>query len=234
MKKEPKVTAIILAAGASERIRGSHIPKQLVDVNGKYVVCHCLDIFQGMSEINEIVLVIIEDYREQFERLVINGPYGKVRHIVAGGTHRQDSIRNGLAAIKTADFVVIQNAASILTPRSLVSACIKMSLVHKAASAFVSEAYSSFKFKDSKVSEPVDRSTLGHVRDPQVFSLGLIRHAYNQLGKANEMVFTNDVLLLHAQGTDVYLVESPPANIKITSDVDLDLAALLLARAESD
>ena len=78
--------------------------------------------------------------------------------------------------------------------------------------------------------EPVDRSTLGHVRDPQVFAFDLIREAYNRLDEFADNVFTNDVLLLCAQGINVYLVESPPANIKITTDVDIDLASLLLAR----
>ena len=228
-----KVTTVVLAAGASERIHNKVIPKQLLKVNGKPIVCHCLDIFQCMTEVDEIVLVIIENHRKRFETLVREGGYDKVRKIVSGGEYRQDSIRNALEAIDSCDIVIIQNAASILTPRRFVSECINKVQIYGAVSAFVPEVYSSFLFREGKVTEGVDRNTLGHVRAPQVFTYNLIREAYNRMD-AHRDVFTNDVLLLRAQGISVYLVESPPENIKITTDVDIDLASLLLTRANCE
>ncbi|UCC95039.1 MAG: 2-C-methyl-D-erythritol 4-phosphate cytidylyltransferase [Candidatus Omnitrophota bacterium] len=223
---KPRVVAVILAAGRGKRLDAS-LPKQLLKIKNRYVVNYCLDIYQNLEMIDSIVLVINDEFRSLFETIVHNGGYSKVESIVAGGYLRQDSIFNGLATLKGCDLVVIQNAVSIFTPPKLIVACIEKALHHGAVSAFVREKYSSFTFEGDALKAALDRRLLGHVRDPQVFDFNLLFDAHKKARRGKEY-FTNDVLLLSASGHDVHLVESNPYNFKITFDVDIKLAHLLL------
>jgi len=77
----------------------------------------------------------------------------------------------------------------------------------------------------------LDRSRLWAIQTPQAFDAETLRRAL----VADEAVLaaaTDDAALVEAAGGSVRVVEAPPENIKVTSEVDLRLAeALLEARA---
>jgi 2-C-methyl-D-erythritol 4-phosphate cytidylyltransferase len=224
-----KTVAIILAGGSGQRVLYSQLPKQLINVQGKHLINYCLDIYQTIDEIDSIVLVINESFRRDFEKVVREGRYNKIQSLVRGGMSRQESIYNGIKHIRTCDFVVIQNGVSILTPMSLVRECLEVARKHGAASAFVREIYSSFTINGNRIGKSIDRNSLGHVRDPQVFLFELLAEAH-KWAIDEGIKFTNDVALVREYGREVYLVESPLDNFKITSDMDLELAASILKK----
>jgi 2-C-methyl-D-erythritol 4-phosphate cytidylyltransferase len=229
-KKKDKIVAIVLAGGNSQRLSGYSMPKQLLQINNKHVIKYCLDIYHDLEEIDSIVLVINESFRGKFESIVKHGGYHKVQKIVAGGISRQDSVLNGILSSPSCDFVVIQNGVSILTPPDLILQCITKAKKFQAASAFVHEVYSSFTVSKNRVEKPLDRTTLGHVRDPQVFDYSLILRIHKLARGDRNGPYSNDVILLKEYGQEIHLIESPPDNFKITTDMDLKLAGLLLEK----
>jgi 2-C-methyl-D-erythritol 4-phosphate cytidylyltransferase len=68
----------------------------------------------------------------------------------------------------------------------------------------------------------VDRSRLVAVQTPQAFRATALRAAH-----AGEPEGTDDASLVEAAGGRVVVVEGDPANVKITTSVDLSLAELL-------
>jgi 2-C-methyl-D-erythritol 4-phosphate cytidylyltransferase len=232
IKGKKKIAAIILAGGESKRISGNDIPKQLIKIADKYLISFCLDIYQGIDAVDDIVLVFNENYRELFDSIIREGNYRKVKRIVPGGKYRQNSILNGISAAKSSDFVIIQNGVSVLTPRELIYECLRQAEVHTAVSAFVREIYSSFTVNENKLELVLDRDRLGHVRDPQVIETRLLYDLHKRANEEGKGPYTNDVFLLKEYGQEVHLIESPPSNFKITTDIDIKLARLLLQEAK--
>jgi 2-C-methyl-D-erythritol 4-phosphate cytidylyltransferase len=218
-----KVVALLLAGGEGKRANSHNTPKQLLKIEDRHIINYCLDIYQRLDIVDTIVLVVNDDFRQTFEKIAKEGSCSKIEKFVGGGKIRQESVFNGLSAINSADLVVIQNAVSIFTPPELILTCIEKARTHKAVSAFCPENYSSFTYEGALMKEPVERKTLGHVRDPQVFDFNLLLSLHKR-AVAKNVNFTNDVILARTFGHEVYLVESPAKNFKITTDVDLRIA----------
>jgi len=230
--KKPKITAVILAGGNSKRLPGHPVPKQLLKINDNYIINYCLDIYQSLSEIDSIILVINNNFRDLFETIINEGNYNKIEKMVGGGKYRQQSVYNGISSISSCDFVIIQNGVSILTPPELIIKCIKKAKTYKAVTAYVDEIYSSFTINKNRVKKIINRNILGHVRDPQVYDYQLLLDIHKKAYKEHLGPFTNDVILLKEYGQEIYLVESPSSNFKITSDIDIKLANILLKEAD--
>lgn len=92
------VGAVVVAAGRGSRM-GTRESKQYLQLGGKPVIIHTLEVFQAMQEIDTVVLVAGAEDAERCRRWC--GEYGlhKVRQIVAGGADRQQSVYNGLRAL---------------------------------------------------------------------------------------------------------------------------------------
>jgi len=82
---------------------------------------------------------------------------------------------------------------------------------------------------DQGHSEHLDRSILRRVQTPQVFKSELIRQAYDQPYKPS---FTDDASVFESIYGEVSMVEGNRENIKITTPIDLQLAALLIRSSE--
>ncbi len=227
-----KITALILAAGEGRRFSAYPLPKHLVELHGRPIITYCLDIYQKIKIVDSIVLVIHDKYNEIFDKIAKDNGYTKVKKIVIGGEYRQDSIYNGLRAAGPCDLVVIQNGVAIFTAPELIESCIQKAYAYKAVTAFLPEEYTSFMFTGDKVDELVDRTRLGHVRDPQVFSYPLLLSLHEKARKDRKKPFTNDVFMAKEYGQDVYLVESHPYNFKITTDIDIRLAKTILEQKD--
>lgn len=91
--------AVIFAGGKGIRM-GSGIPKQFLEINGKPILVHTLEILQEHEEIDEIYLVVLEEYMKKTERLIKKFCLDKVVTIFLGGTTAQDSIYLGLLEVQ--------------------------------------------------------------------------------------------------------------------------------------
>ena len=56
-----KNIAIIFAGGSGARM-GSGIPKQFLEVNGKPIIIHTLDVFEDHPDVDEIYVACKEEY----------------------------------------------------------------------------------------------------------------------------------------------------------------------------
>ncbi len=88
--------AIIVAAGSGSRFNPEK-SKQFVEIKGKPIIVHTLERLQAAPSVDAIVLVLAEDQIAGFESNSWNIP--KLMAIVAGGSTRAESVRNGLNAV---------------------------------------------------------------------------------------------------------------------------------------
>ena len=103
------LSAIIVAAGSSRRMG---FDKLFALLGGKPVLAHSLSAFERADCVDEIILVGRAERLPELRELVQCTESRKVRHVVAGGQHRQDSVRAGLNLLASGvRYVAVHDAA---------------------------------------------------------------------------------------------------------------------------
>ena len=226
MNNQPKVSAIIVAAGESRRMGGAD--KVLLPLGGKPVLLRVIDVFQECRLIDQIVAVVNEKSMESCRQLVNGGGWDKVSDKVSdvciGGRRRQDSVAAGLKRLQNCDWVIIHDGARPLVTVDLIERGLEAAGDTGAAVAAV-PVIDTIKVAgdDRIVRETPPRQNLWAVQTPQVFSHRIITEAYS---RANGDV-TDDASLVEQLGYKVKLYMGSYDNIKITTPDDLALAEIL-------
>lgn len=83
--------AIVFASGSGVRM-GAGIPKQFLEVNGKPILVHTLQLFQYHRKIDKIYVSVLKEYIPYVETLADEYRLTKVAAILAGGDTAQESI----------------------------------------------------------------------------------------------------------------------------------------------
>lgn len=213
--------AIITAGGSSQRFGNTN--KLLEKIHSKEVIKHTIEAFLAVNDISEIIICahisIIDRLKSIFK------DEDKIK-IIEGGKTRQQSVENGLLALKNCDFVLIHDGARpMITPEIIKEAIVMVQ--DKKALTVATKTTDTIKQVDEnlKIIKTLDRSFLYNTQTPQAFEYNLIKEAHEKLQGKN---FTDDAGMLEFLGYDVYVLEGDYKNIKITTQNDVDIATAYL------
>jgi 2-C-methyl-D-erythritol 4-phosphate cytidylyltransferase len=148
--------------------------------------------------------------------------------VVAGGTSRSESVRNGLAAVpEPATVVLVHDAARPFASASLFASVVAAVRAGAAAAVPGIPVVDTIKQVDSNgvVTSTPDRSSLVAVQTPQGFDAATLRSAHARGGEA-----TDDAALVEQWGGRVVVVSGEPDNRKVTTMDDLEWARTHAAR----
>lgn len=223
-------SAIIVAAGKGIRM-GPGTDKLFLEVAGRPVVAHTWERFDRAADISDIVMVVRDGMQAEFREIAAKYGFKKPFQIVAGGAERQDSVWNGLEALKQGtEIVAIQDAARPCTSEATISATIEAARETGAAVAAQPVTDTIKESADSKViSKTVDRSKLWSVQTPQAFRVQVIRRAL-MLVREKKLQVTDDTAACELIGEPVRLVVTNAPNPKVTLPADLPYIELLLGQ----
>src|SRR5882724_6648411 len=173
------VSAIIVAAGKGVRM-GPNTDKLFLEVAGRPVIAHTWQRFVEAGEIDEIVLVIREGMQKTFENLAAQYKLNKPFRLVAGGAERQDSVWNGLEAVKPGtEIVAIQDGARPCTSREIISATIAAAREMGAAVAAQPVTDTIKETQDgATIRRTLVRSRLWSVQTPHTYRVEVIRRLH--------------------------------------------------------
>jgi 2-C-methyl-D-erythritol 4-phosphate cytidylyltransferase len=218
------LTAIIVAAGSSQRMG---FDKLTASVAGKPVIEHAVDAFDRANSVAEIIIVTRKDRLQEFEELV--GKRTKVREVIAGGEHRQDSVRAGLQRLDPqTKYVAVHDAARpLVTPEQIERVFAECQRHGAAALAELVSDTLKHADTDLRVTGSVDRNQLFIMQTPQVFERKLLEEAYRAV-YAEKLRITDEVSAIEHGGGKVVLVPNEDFNFKITYQRDLRLADFIL------
>ena len=220
------LTAIIVAAGDSRRMG---FDKLFATIAGRPVIAHTIHAFERAGCVDEIIMVAREDRLAEIKKIVRDETLKKVRSIISGGKHRQDSVRAGLDHIEaTARYVAIHDAARPLITAEQIERVFEQCRIHAAAS-LAEPINDTLKYADSEffVTSPVDRHQLYAMQTPQIFERRLIEDGYRAVYAENASV-TDEVSAVERLGRKVVLVPNIDLNFKITYPRDLALAEFVI------
>ena len=225
-----RVVAVVLGGGTGTRF-GADVPKQLLTLNGKTLVEHCVAAFAASPGIDEILLVMPLAYHDEAKRLV----GGQVGAIIAGGAARSDSVRNALAYIGArydqADTgVLIHDAARPLVSQRIIADCMAALNEHDAIGTAVPTSDTILAVEHGVISHVPPRETLYRAQTPQCFRLETIAKAHALAAADPAFTPTDDcgVVLRYLPGTPVHIVPGSETNLKVTYPTDLAVAEALL------
>jgi 2-C-methyl-D-erythritol 4-phosphate cytidylyltransferase len=210
--------ALVVAAGRGERL-GKPVPKAFANLAGRPMVEWSIATLQRVAAVTEIVVALPEG---------IAAPAGTVG--VRGGSERSHSVRAALAAASGGDddLVVVHDAARPLVTAELVQACLDALGDADAAIAAAPVTDTIKECADGRVVRTLDRSRLWAVQTPQVFRRAALRRALDQ-NHAAIGAAPDDASLVEALGGTVHVVPAPRENLKVTTELDLRVAEMLLA-----
>jgi len=222
--------ALIVAAGRGARF-GTDIPKQYLSLAGQSVLRRSVEAFRRHPLVTGVRVVISPEHREMYDAAVAGLDLPEP---IAGGASRQDSVRNGLEALKQAggpDLVLIHDGARPLVDAATISRVVEALADAPAAIAATPLADTLKRERDGEVIATVDRQGLWRARTPQGFRFPEILAAHRA---AMGMDLTDDAAVAEEAGLEVRLVPSNPDNLKITHAYDLARAERLIMAGLDD
>lgn len=219
--------AIILASGTGSRF-GSEIPKQFVEICGKTILEHSVEIFENNEQISGITVVITPQYLEKAVQIL--SKYKKINKIIPGGASRKESSYIGVNSIETPEAnVLIHDCARPLLSQDALNNCIEALNIHQAVAVAKPATDTIIEVENNFIKNIPQRNKLMMVGTPQCFRLSLIKKAH-ELSK-NDDNFTDDcgLIIKHALGK-IFIVKGNNENIKITYLQDLVFAQDIISR----
>jgi 2-C-methyl-D-erythritol 4-phosphate cytidylyltransferase len=209
---------IVAAAGSGLRL-GADLPKALVPLAGRPLVCWAVDVLRA-GGVADVVVAVPADQRAAFAAAL-----GPQVVIVEGGSTRTASVRAALAAAPEADAVLVHDAARPLTPPDVVARVLAADAAGAPAVVPVLPvADTVVVVEDDVITDALPRATLRRVQTPQGFDRAALVEAYAVLEQDAEL--TDDASVMRAAGHRVTTVAGDERAAKVTVAHDLELAAL--------
>lgn len=219
--------ALIVAGGSGSRMK-KDIPKQFLDLAGKPVLMRTMERFAESDPLISLVIVLPASFISYWNGLCRKYQFNRTHTLVAGGSSRFQSVRNGLAYLPEEGLVFIHDGVRPLVSIQTIRNCADVA-VRKGNAIPVMPVTESLRRVTEKGSEHVDRKDFFLVQTPQTFLIRLIKKAYLQPERDD---FTDDASVCEAMGEKIHMVEGNPENIKLTCPADLQVAESLF-RLES-
>jgi 2-C-methyl-D-erythritol 4-phosphate cytidylyltransferase len=211
---------IVAAAGSGLRL-GVDLPKALVPLAGRPLVCWAVDALRA-GGVADVVVAVPAAERAAFTAVL---PPDVV--LVDGGATRTASVRTALAAAaEHADVVLVHDAARPLTPPDVVARVLAALADGARGVVPVLPVVDTVVTVDDegRVTGAVPRTPLRRVQTPQGFDRATLVAAYAALDDDAEL--TDDAAVVRAAGIPVTTVVGDERAAKVTVAHDLALAEL--------
>ncbi|HEO6188750.1 TPA: 2-C-methyl-D-erythritol 4-phosphate cytidylyltransferase [Streptococcus agalactiae] len=230
---------VIFAGGVGRRMNTKGKPKQFLEVHGKPIIVHTIDIFQNTEAIDAVVVVCVSDWLDYMNNLVERFNLTKVKAVVAGGETGQMSIFKGLEAaeqLATNDAVVlIHDGVRPLINEEVINANIQSVKETGSAVTSVRAKETVVLVNDSsKISEVVDRTRSFIAKAPQSFYLSDILSVERDAISKGITDAIDSSTLMGMYNRELTIVEGPYENIKITTPDDFYMFKALYDARENE
>ena len=220
-----KIGVVVAAGGSGERM-GATTSKQLLSLNGETILFRTLKVFQESKEVDVIIISARGEDIASINKIIDANKLSKVISVVRGGQQRQDSVWNGLQALRESniDVMLVHDAVRPFINHEMISSVANAAIEHGAAVVAV-------RPKDTiKVSAgngfattTLDRENSWIVQTPQAFEFKLLSTAFEKAMR-DGFYGTDDASLVERLGEKIKIVEGNYSNIKITTPEDLAFA----------
>jgi 2-C-methyl-D-erythritol 4-phosphate cytidylyltransferase len=236
-----RMVAVVLAGGSGQRF-GAVVPKQLLELDGRTLLEHCVGAFDAAPGVDEVLIVMPPGRTADAEKLRADGAYPKVSGVIEGGTSRPGSTRAAITAIRArqqaagddSDWrVLFHDAARPLVDQRIIADCVAALESEKVAALGVAvpTADTIVVVADDVMTQIPRRDSLLRCQTPQGFRLSVITRAHELARADPDYEPTDDcgVVLRYLPDVPVHVVRGSERNMKITYPRDLAVAQVLMS-----
>lgn len=219
------VEVILVGAGQGRRM-GAAVPKVFLPLGPRPVLAHAVAAFTRLEEVGGVVLVVPAGEEAHVREFCQELPgAGKIRAVIAGGEQRQDSVQAGLQRLRPeTEVVLIHDGARPFVSAGIIRSVIDAARRTGAAVPGVPVADTlKQKGADQLVARTLPREQVVAVQTPQGFRRETLQQAY-AWARAHGVYATDDAGLAEQAGLPVAVVPGDPANLKLTTPLDFQVA----------
>lgn len=231
--------AVIFAGGVGSRMNSKSKPKQFLEMHGKPIIIHTLELFEANEQVDAIVISCIESWIPYLNGLIEKYSIKKVKEVVPGGATGQGSIYNGLCAAERAangekSIVMIHDGVRPLITQKTINDNIESVKKHNSAitCATVQETIMVVR-EDNSIDYIPERRLSRLARAPQSFWLEDIIGAHRKAISEGIDSFIDSCTMLQHYGYKMYLIDGPKENIKITTPDDFYIMRAMIDAKEN-
>ena len=232
--------AVIFAGGVGKRMHSKECPKQFLKIYNKPIIIHTLEYFEKHPLIDAIVISCVEEWMSYLEKLIYKYRIEKVKKVVVGGETGQLSIYNGLKAAEDVAngekvIVLIHDGVRPLINEKLITDNIES--VKKNGSAITTAVVKETILVVNEGTATIDyvpsRKNSRVARAPQSFWLNDILNAHEKALSEGKKDYIDSCTMMQEYGYDLFLVDGPGENIKITTPEDFYIMRAILEAKEN-
>ena len=227
-----QVHAIVLAGGDGNRF-GGEMPKQFVRLAGDPILLRTIRALAA-GPIDRLIVVSHPSWLAETEALVATARVSVPVAVVAGGSTRNESTRNGLLALEADDddVVLVHDAVRPLLPLEVILRSIEpiISGAADATDTVIPSADTLVIMDGDLVIEIPERGRYRRGQTPQSFRKSILVEAYEIAERARDLSATDDcsLVLRHVPGARLVGVAGDEINVKITTRIDMVMADRML------
>lgn len=230
--KQPRASAVIVAAGNSRRMQG--VDKICVELGGSPVILRSIAAFEASPFIDEIIVVTREELIPLIGRLCADFGMKKVRCVVKGGDSRAESVYRGLMHIsREAELAAVHDGARPLVSPEVIAQTVALAAETGAAIPAVPVKDTIKRVVDGVISATPPRAELFAAQTPQIFKADVLKAALFKVIE-EKLEITDDASAVELLGMSVSIAPGDESNIKITTQADLVLAEAILERGSME
>ena len=175
-----RVYALVLAGGSGDRF-GAEMPKQFIRLAGEPILSRTLRAI-ARAGIEQLVVVTHPSWLAETTELVAGAELDVPVTVVPGGATRNESTRNGLAAVEEAgddDIILVHDAVRPLVPDDVILRSLEPILSGRAdgTDTVIPSADTLVVVDGDLVVEIPERARYRRGQTPQCFRAGVLRRA---------------------------------------------------------
>ena len=232
--------AVIFAGGVGKRMHSKECPKQFLKIYNKPIIIHTLEYFEKHPLIDAIVISCVEEWMPYLEELIYKYRIEKVKKVAVGGETGQLSIYNGLKAAEDVAngekaIVLIHDGVRPLINAKLITDNIESVKKNGSAitTAVVKETILVVNEGTATINYVPSRKNSRVARAPQSFWLNDILNAHEKALSEGKKDYIDSCTMMQEYGYDLFLVDGPGENIKITTPEDFYIMRAILEAKEN-
>ncbi|QPQ33843.1 2-C-methyl-D-erythritol 4-phosphate cytidylyltransferase [Lysinibacillus sp. JNUCC-52] len=220
---------VVLPAAGSGKRMGAGQNKLFLELLGKPILIHTLEVFEQDENCTGIWLAVKPEERAFIREMLASYGISKVKGLPDGGAERQHSVHSCMKEMEQVDIVLVHDAARPFITHAIIANLVQSAHDFGAAIAGVRAKDTMKKVRDGIIEETVDRESLWMIQTPQAFRFDLIVEAEDVAEKVG-FLGTDEAMLVERLGHAVHIVESTYENVKMTTKEDLLFGEAILRR----
>lgn len=222
---------VVLPAAGSGKRMGAGQNKLFLELLGKPILVHTLEVFQQDPSCTGIWLAVKPEERDFIKGLLIQYGLTKVKGLPDGGAERQHSVHSCIKEMEQVEIVLIHDAARPFITQDIIAKLVVSASENGAAIAGVRTKDTMKKVRNGVILETIDRESLWIIQTPQAFRFTLIAEAEDVADKVGYLG-TDEAVLVERLGHEVHIVEGIYDNVKITTKEDIVFGEAILRKRQ--